>query len=254
MLRSSRMRPAAPLRAALAAAALLAAPSPGRAGPAGTHLFRHDSFTVSLPAGWTVADERPGPKGRRYVPARRPQAAAHERVVRFADARGNYFIVHVDRAIDLDVDAVWTVHATSDGASVRIAAEGEPCRGGAGASGPCAAGDGMLEVGTLPALRLGAHSTSCTVAEETDVGGGLIFSAAWTIVTIWPAFTPTRSPTTTTSPTMTTTHGFRLDFMLVAHVPRARGAPAPRLTRPDGGAPQRSWRAPARESDATESR
>jgi hypothetical protein len=43
------------------AAALLAAPA--LAGPAGTHTFRHASFTVSLPAGWKVADQKPGPKG-----------------------------------------------------------------------------------------------------------------------------------------------------------------------------------------------
>jgi hypothetical protein len=134
------------------------APGAALAGPAGTRLFRHESFTVSLPAGWKVAEQRPGPKGWRYVPARKPQAATRARVVHFADARGNYFTVSVDRATDLEVDAVWTVHRSSDGASVEIGAEGPPCQGGGTTSGPCTAGNGTFEAGTLPAVRVGAHS------------------------------------------------------------------------------------------------
>ena len=63
------------------------------------------------------------------------------------------------------------------------------------------------------ALRAGAHSVSSAVAEETAMGGGFIFSPARTIVTIWPAFTPTSSPFAATRPTPTITHGFQLFFM-----------------------------------------
>jgi len=149
-----------PLRFALCAAAalLVAAPAPALAGPAGTHTFQHESFTLSLPAGWAVAEQRPGPRGWSYLPARRPQAATSARLIHFADGRGNYFTVSVDRAIDFEVDAVWTVHPASDGVSVTVGAEGAPCQGGGTAAGPCSAGNGTFEVGTLPPVRLGAHS------------------------------------------------------------------------------------------------
>ena len=47
----------------------------------------------------------------------------------------------------------------------------------------------------------------------TASGGGTNDSPARTMLTICPAFTPTRMPTTATSPTMTTTHCLVLLFM-----------------------------------------
>ena len=132
-------------RRVLLALALAAALAPSSSLAYGT-TFRHDAFTVRLPTGWRVAEPRPGPKGRRFVPAKKPKAASSARVVHFADGRGNYLTVHVDRAADLEADAIWTVHARADGASLEIAAEGPPCTGG----GSCSAGNGTLEIATLP--------------------------------------------------------------------------------------------------------
>jgi hypothetical protein len=141
------------VRRVLPALALLLALAPAAARAYGT-TFHHEAFTVRLPAGWRVAEPKPGPKGRRFVPAKSARAAESARVVHFADGRGNYFTVHVDRAADLEADAIWTVHVGADGASVEVGAEGAPCTGG----GACSAGNGTLEVGTLPPLRFGAHT------------------------------------------------------------------------------------------------
>lgn len=147
-----------PLRAlaALAALALVSAPATADARRAAHRTFRHEHFTLVLLPGWWVADWRPGPAARRFVPAKRPRAAASAAVVHFADARGNFLTVHVDHANDFEADAVWTLRASRDGDGVEIGAE-TPCEKG---RGPCSAGNGTLEIGTLPAVDLRGHRFS----------------------------------------------------------------------------------------------
>jgi hypothetical protein len=144
------------LLAALLVVAL--APSPAHAGKYRT--FQHERFTVRLPGGWFVADWKPGPSGRRAVPARKPGAAASARVVVVADHRGNYLSIFVDHANDVELDAVWTVRPGPDGATVEVAAEGKLCERGSGSpmQGPCSQGNRTLEIGTLPALKLRGHA------------------------------------------------------------------------------------------------
>jgi hypothetical protein len=144
-------------RAALAVAlALCAVPSAAHARGAPKKTFRHERFTLSLPPGWWVADWRPGPPARRFAPAKRPRAAASASVVHFANARGDFFSVYVDHANDFEGDAVWTLRATREGDSVEVGAEA-PCERG---RGPCSAGNGTLEIGTLPAVELHGHRFS----------------------------------------------------------------------------------------------
>ena len=153
------MRSSPGLRAALAAVLVAAlAPAPARAGKYAT--FQHEHFTLRLPGGWFVADWKPGPSGRRAVPAKKPRTAASASVVVVADHRGNYLSVFVDHANDAELDAVWTVHAGPDGATVEVGAEGKPCQRGSSSptQGPCSQGNHTLEIGTLPALRLRGHA------------------------------------------------------------------------------------------------
>jgi hypothetical protein len=143
--------------AALAAVAFCAAPAAGRAR--GTYQsFEHERFSMRLPAGWHVADQKPGPKGRLFVAARHPRESAAARVVHLADGKGNFFSVHVDQAFDIPTDAVWTVRPGADGATVEIGREGAPCGGGATRGSSCSAGNGTLEIGTLPAVTLHGHT------------------------------------------------------------------------------------------------
>jgi hypothetical protein len=143
----------------LLAAALVAslAPAPARAARYAT--FQHERFTLRLPAGWFVADWRQGSTGRRAVPAKKPRAAASAPIVIVADRRGNYLSIFVDHANDVELDAVWTVHPGPDGATVEIGAEGKTCERGSPSptQGPCSQGNGTLEIGTLPALKLNGH-------------------------------------------------------------------------------------------------
>jgi hypothetical protein len=148
----------APLRApavAVLAFALWAAPAAAHARSRRT--FEHTRFSVALPGGWYVAERRPGPRGDHFVPARQPRKAVTARVVDLADGRGNWFSIHVDQALDLEADAIWTVRPAPDGASVEIGREGAPC-GGSGSGGACSAGNGTLEIGTLPAVALRGHT------------------------------------------------------------------------------------------------
>jgi hypothetical protein len=130
----------------------LLSPVPAHARPA-QRTFQHEHFTLPLPAGWFVADVRPGPPGSRYAPTKRPRAAASARVVHFSDGRGNYLSVYVDHAADFEADVVWTVHPSRDGDAVEVGAE-TPCDRSRGA---CPAGNGTLEIGTLPPLPLRGH-------------------------------------------------------------------------------------------------
>jgi hypothetical protein len=148
-----------PLHLAATLAAVLACAAPAAARARGTYQsFEHERFSLRLPAGWHVAEERPGPRGRLFVPARHPRAAAGARVVHLADGKGNFFSIHVDQALDIQTDAVWTLHPGADGATVEIGREGAPCAGGAAAGGPCSAGNGTLEIGTLPPITLRGHT------------------------------------------------------------------------------------------------
>lgn len=161
----------------LRAAAFLLAVTLGAGTPAAarargeTRTFRHARFSIGLPGGWRVSDWKPGPTGKRFVPAKRPGAAASARVVHLADGRGNYLSVHVDQALDVETDAVWTVRAAADGESLEIGREGAMCGGAATAAsspggaaappvshGPCSAGNRTLELATLPAVKLRGHT------------------------------------------------------------------------------------------------
>lgn len=145
------------LRAAAFTALLLltAAPASAEARSAG-RMFGHERFTILMPPGWWVADARPGPAARRFAPTKKPRAAAAASVVHFADARWNYFTVFVDHANDFEGDAVWTLRPGKDGETVELGAE-TPCER---SRGPCSAGNGTLEIGTLPAVQLGGHRFS----------------------------------------------------------------------------------------------
>ena len=147
-----------PVRLAAALAAVLACAAPGAARARGTYQsFEHARFSMRLPAGWYVADERPGPRGRVFVAAPHPRAAADARVVRLADGKGNYFSIHVDQALDIETDAIWTVRPAADGVTVEIGREGAPCGGAGDGRGPCSAGNGTLEIATLPPVTLRGH-------------------------------------------------------------------------------------------------
>jgi hypothetical protein len=93
-----------------------------------------------------------------FVPARHPRAAADARVVHLADRRGNFFSVYVDQALDFEADAIWTVRASVDGSSVEIGREGATCGGRGDLHGACSSGNGSLEIGTLPIVRLRGHT------------------------------------------------------------------------------------------------
>jgi hypothetical protein len=146
-----------PLALAALVLVTLAAP-PAHAASHGR--FSHELFTLRLPSGWFVADWKPAANGRRAVPARKPAAAATARIVTFADRRGNYLSIFVDHASDVALDAVWTVRAGKDGATVEVGNEGNPCdpANRAPTQGPCSRGNRTLEIGTLPALRLKGHT------------------------------------------------------------------------------------------------
>jgi hypothetical protein len=150
------MRASARSVALLGLLALCAAPGSADARGAASRTFRHERFTVVLPPGWWVADWRPGPPARRFAPAKKPRAAASASVVHFADARGNFFTVFVDHANDFEGDAVWTLRAAREGDALELGAE-TPCERG---RGPCTAGNGLLEIGTLPAVSLLGHRFS----------------------------------------------------------------------------------------------
>jgi hypothetical protein len=148
-------------RAALALAAALVAslaPAPARAARYAT--FQHQRFTLRLPVGWFVADWRQGSTGRYAAPAKKPRAAASASIVVVADHRGNYLSIFVDHANDVELDAVWTVRPGADGATVEIGAEGHTCQRGSPTptQGPCSQGNGTLEIGTLPSLKLRGHA------------------------------------------------------------------------------------------------
>jgi hypothetical protein len=148
-------------RAALAVAAALVAslaPAPARAARYAT--FQHERFTLRLPTGWFVADWKQGSTGRRAVPAKKPRRSASASVVVVADHRGNYLSIFIDHANDAELDAVWTVRAGSDGATVEIGAEGQTCdrANPSLTQGPCSQGNGTLEIGTLPSLKLRGHA------------------------------------------------------------------------------------------------
>lgn len=134
------------------------APALAPARPA-SRVFRDARFQVTLPPGWFVAEPRPDRRGRRFVPARRARSA-DARVVHFSDGRGDYLSVYVDHAADFETDAIWNVKPSPDGAGVDVTAEGAMCgaAAGAGPRGPCAAGNGTLEIGTIPSLRLRGHA------------------------------------------------------------------------------------------------
>jgi hypothetical protein len=166
-----------PLRAALAVLALLAlcsAPAPAQARGAGNRTFHHDRFTLLLPPGWWVADWRPGPPARRFAPARKPRAAASARVVHFADGRGDFLTVHVDHANDGEADAVWTLKAR-EGDSLEVGAE-TPCERG---RGPCSAGNGTLEICTLPAVELRGHRFSFQFGNVRRESGVALDTFRW---------------------------------------------------------------------------
>lgn len=151
------MRVSARSFALLGLLAVLVVPSGAEAGRgASRRTFKHERFTLALPAGWWVADWRPGPPARRFAPAKRPRAAASASVVHFADARGNFFTVHVDHANDFEGDAVWTLRASRDGDALEVGSE-KPCERG---KEPCTPGNGLLEIGTLPAVELRGHRYS----------------------------------------------------------------------------------------------
>lgn len=144
--------------AILVIAVLLAASAPAARARPVSRSFRNARFELTLPPGWFVARPRPDRRGRQFVPARRaPPADA--RVLHFADGRGNYLSVFVDHANDLEADAIWNLRVAADAASVEVSTEGEPCRTAAvaGPHGPCSAGNGTLEIGTIPSLQLRGH-------------------------------------------------------------------------------------------------
>jgi hypothetical protein len=144
----------------LAAIALLlawSAPAAAHARPA-SHTFRNARFELTLPPGWFVAEQRPDRSGRRFV-SMSGAPAGDARVLHFADGGGNYLSVYVDHAADLEADAIWNVRVAADAASVEIGGEGAMCgsSGGPGPMGPCSGGNGTLEIGTLPPLKLRGH-------------------------------------------------------------------------------------------------
>ena len=146
-------------RAAAAAIAFLLAWAPPALARPASRVIRNARFELVLPPGWFVAEPRPDRRGRRFAPARRaPRADA--RVLHFADGRGAYLSVFVDHASDFEADAIWNVRVAADAASVEVAAEGEPCGTAAvaGPHGPCSAGNGTLEIGTIPPLKLRGHT------------------------------------------------------------------------------------------------
>ena len=123
-------------------------------------VFRHERFTIELPAGWRLA--RPSVAGGRFrfvpVPQGGEDTSGHE--VSFADANGNFFVIVIDADMEPEVDALWRVRPGPDGTMVRIEEEGGRCSRPADPSyeGPCAAGDGLLQVGTIPALAIRGHA------------------------------------------------------------------------------------------------
>jgi hypothetical protein len=166
--------PARPL-SLLALLALSAAPSLAAAARPAHRTFTHERFTLVLPPGWWVADWRAGPPERRFAPAKKPRAAASASVVHFADGRGNFFSVHVDHANDFEGDAVWTLRAAREGDAVEIGAE-KPCERG---HGPCATGNGILEIGTLPAVELRGHRFSFLFGNVRREDGAPLDTYRW---------------------------------------------------------------------------
>ena len=163
-------------RAALTMALVLAALSPAPAHAGKYRTFQHERFTLRMPGGWFVADWRPGPNGRRAVPAKKPKAAATARIVVVADHRGNYLSIFVDHVNDVELDAVWTVRAGPDGATVELGGEGKMCERGSRSptQGPCSQGNRTLEIGTLPSLKLEGHAFAFEFGNtEKEVGVNL---------------------------------------------------------------------------------
>ena len=122
-------------------------------------VFQHEHFTLKLPAGWQFSDFKPGRK-KRFVPAPAKPGAEKLGEACFADRHGNYFMVFVDPATDFEADAIWEVNVGKDGSSVRVVREGAMCRRPADPTyeGPCSAGNGTLEIGTLPSLDIRGHA------------------------------------------------------------------------------------------------
>lgn len=124
--------------------------------------FSHVHYTLGLPAGWEVAAWAPSEGKRRFAPVPRKDVQETSGQVYFADQQGNYFSVLVDRASDFEADTVWRVSARADDSSVRVDSEGAICNKPAdpGYEGPCSAGNGSLEIGTIPPLDIQGHTYS----------------------------------------------------------------------------------------------
>lgn len=123
-----------------------------------TSTFRNAHFTLGVPRGWWPAKWMAEEGRQRFVPVE-DSRSSDASVVAFADAKGNFFSVYLDPETDeVETDAVWTIRAGADGSSVRIEEEGRMCKVIAGSEGPCSAGNGSLEIVTMPALELRGHS------------------------------------------------------------------------------------------------
>lgn len=133
--------------------------NPTRTG--GGKTFEHALYQVTLPPGWEVAEFAPEGGRPRYVetPGREFDASGS---AGFADLAGDWFAIEVDPARDFEADAIWNVRVGEDGVSVRVVSEGAMCvptgRGDVPAADEaCSAGNGSLEIGTLPSLDIHGH-------------------------------------------------------------------------------------------------